>query len=224
MPMLKPRKRITKKQIKQDKLVTYTFKIVDYIQDHSRQFTFGVVAIIAVLLIGFIVAKGKKQKELNAAILLGKAQLVYESGDYAGAAHLFESVIRQYGGTENGGRATYFLANCYFFTGDVDQALKYYEKYVAKYHRLPSLTASAMAGAAACYEQKGEYAEAARRYEKAATEFRDFYAAPDYLLDAGRCYQAAADTANARKVYRKIVDLYPESKSLQQAKLSLAEL
>ena len=223
MPMLKPRKRVTKKQMKQDKLVTYTFKAFDYIQDHSKQFIFGVAALIIVLLIGFLVVNSKKKKELNAANMLGSAQIVYKMGDYQNAIPVFESVVRRYGSTKSGAHARFLLANSYFFAGDIDRALDHYKRYAEKYKELPSFTASAIAGVAACYEEKGEYIEAGRWYEKAATKFQDLYMAPEYLLSAGRCYESAGDTTTASRVYQNIVDLYPESKSTQEAKISLAQ-
>ena len=223
MPMLKPRKRVTKKQMKQDKLVTYTFKAFDYVQDHSRQLIFGVLGIIIVLLIGFLFVSSKKKREIQAANMLGTAEIVYHMGDYENSIPILESVVLQYGGTNSGAHATYLLANSYFFSGNFDKALENFEKYVNKYHKLPLMTASALAGIAACYEEKQDYLEAGRRYEKAATEFQDSYMAPEYLLSAGRCYESAGDREKAKNVYTRIVDLYPESKSIQQAKVSLVE-
>ena len=224
MPMMKPRKRITKKQMKQDKFVTQTFKVFEYVQEHSRTLFLGAIGIIAVLLIGFVIMNSKKQKEIKAEAQLGRAQIAYQAGDYTNAIRFFEPVLRLYKGTRSATQATYFLANCHFFLEDYDKALEYYENYATKSHRLPSLAAAAIAGAAACYEQKGEYAEAGRRYEKAASEYQDLYLSPSYLLSAGRCYKESGDTENARRVCQKIVDLYPESRPLQQAKLTLAEL
>ncbi|UCE19261.1 MAG: tetratricopeptide repeat protein [Gemmatimonadota bacterium] len=223
MPMLKPRKRITKKQMKQDKLVTYSFKVLNYVQDHSRQFIFGITGLIVVLLIGFLMVSSKKKKEISAANMLGSSEIVYQSGDYQNSIPLFESVIQRYDGTRSSAHATYLLANAYFFTGNFDKAHQYFERYVNKYHKLPTLTASAIAGVAACYEEKEDYIEAGRWYERAASEFQDFYMAPEYLLSAGRCYESAGDTEKAKRVYQRIVDQYPESNSIQQAKVSLIE-
>ena len=224
MPMMKPRRRITKKQMKQDKLVTSTFQVVEYVQEHVTPIVFGLIALVALIILVVIISWSSKAKEKSAGELLGRAQIVYQMGDYTTAVQLFEPILRQYGGTKSAGQATYFLANSYFFTKDFDKALEYYEKFVAKSHKFPFLAASAIAGVAACYEQKEAFSDAARWYEKAAKEYQDFYLAPDYLLSSGRCYEAAGDSENARRVYQNIVDLYPESPSLQQAKLTLAEL
>ena len=223
MPMMKPRKRITKKQMKEDKFVTSTFKVVEFVQEHSTQLIFGCIVVIVIILAGFFIANSKKQKNLEADAQLGRALLVYQSGDYAGAVNLFEPILRSYGGTQSASQATFLLANCHYFTGNYDKALEYYNKYTTMGHTLSSLKASAVQGAAACHEQKGDYAEAARIYEKAANEFSDYYQAPEYLLSAGRCYEASEQAEEAKRVYQKIIDVYPESQSIQQAKLTLAE-
>ena len=223
MPMMKPRKRITKKQMKEDKFVTSTFKAIEFIQNYSKHLVLGFIAIVVVVIAGLLISSSKRQKDQDAAAQLGMALLVYQTGDYAGAINLFEPVLRTYGGTRSASQATYFLGNCFYFTDDYGKALEYYTKYTTMGHTLPSLKVSAIAGIAACHEQQEEFTEAARYYERAEKECPEFYQAAEFLLSAGRCYEASDQKEDAKRVYQKIVDLYPESQSIQQAKLTLAE-
>jgi len=220
---LKPRKRITKKQIKEDKFVTNTFKVVEFVQEHMTQLILGVVAIVVIVAISILVTNSRKGKELEAAAQLGRAQLVYQTGDYEGAVHLLEPVLRQYGGSISASQATYYLANCHYFSDNYDKALEFYKKYLNMKHTLPSLKASAMAGVAACHEQKGEFSDAARQYEEAVKVFPEYYQAPEFLMSAGRCFESAGQTEEAKKAYQKVVDAYPESNSIQMAKIAVSE-
>lgn len=66
--MLKARKRLTKREIKEDKFVTAYFKTQDYIKQNSKPISYGFFAIVAVIVISLIFTSQQRQKESEAAL------------------------------------------------------------------------------------------------------------------------------------------------------------
>ena len=82
----------------------------------------------------------------------------------------------------------------------------------------------AEAGVAACEDQEGKYLEAAIQYRTLAETHPDVFLAPQFLIDAGRCYQAAERTSDARSMYEKVVSDYEDSRYVRDARAALTML
>jgi predicted negative regulator of RcsB-dependent stress response len=221
--MLKPKKRLTRRQIKEDKLVTYYFKVNDWVNRHAVQVVAGVVLVILVLLASSLWSQKQRRAEGEASVELAKARIAYDQGNYQAAIEVLEGLVNRYGSTRSGVTGLYYLANAYFNTGDYDAAQRYFKAYERK-GKDPMLKAAAKAGVAACLEQQGQYLEAARIYEETAQKYSDHFAAPQYLMDAGRNYTLAGSLEDARRVYQMVTERYPKSILVTEAEIRLAEL
>ena len=84
--------------------------------------------------------------------------------------------------------------------------------------------ASALAGEAAIYEIKEDYARAGDRYRAAALQFESDLTSPDYLIAAGRVYEKAAQYAAAGDAYQMILDRFPEATQVQEVDFHLARV
>jgi TolA-binding protein len=76
-----------------------------------------------------------------------------------------------------------------------------------------------MTGIGACLENLGRFEEAAEHYRQAAEKYSDLFSAPYALLDAGRNYLSAGKKDKARSVFEKIIEAYPKSGAVEEAKL-----
>ena len=219
--MLKPRKRITKQVLKEDKLVTYTFKLNAYIRKNSKKISY--ITLISIFLI-FVVSGmylSKKRLEGSAISEVGIAQLIYESGNITVAKSAFEDVLNKYNGTKGAGIATYYIGDCYYKLKEFDEAKNYFQKYLDDYEDNDILTSSAISGIAACLEEKREYKLAAEYYRRAAEKFPDSFTAPRNLIDMGRCYELADMKSEAEKAYKEIIEKYPSSIYVREASILL---
>ncbi len=135
--MIKQKKKITKKQLKEDKLRTFVEKSMSFYEDYKNKiFTYGAVIAIAVAVAYFYVNQKNVDNE-NAGIELSRTMNLYDQGAYLQAIEGqqgtniigFKKIVEEYGGTENGESAKLFLANSYSFLGNYEEALKYYEDY-----------------------------------------------------------------------------------------------
>ncbi|MBN1155297.1 tetratricopeptide repeat protein [candidate division KSB1 bacterium] len=222
--MLKPTKRLTKKQIKEDKLVTTYFKVMDYIEQNQKIVIIGTVSIIVVALAIILFMRSKRNAELSASLELTKARVEIQQNNLESATDILTSLVDNYKGTENAGRGVFYLGNINYSQGDLEAAMKYYKDYIDDYKDNDILASSAYAGLAACYEQKGEYLEAAKIYEKAAREFPKNFQAPEQLMAAARCYRLANVKNKAHEIYQKVIDDYPNSNFKKDAEVYVSML
>jgi TolA-binding protein len=222
--MLKPKKKLTRREMKQDKLVTAWFKVYDYLERHTREIFYVIVGITVVAAAIFFLQRSKAQAEQDASAEFARAKSGYAKQSYAAAIDILKNVVSNYSGTKSAGLATIYLANAYMQTKDYANAETYYQKYLDDDDSDPILSMAAAAGLAATHEERGNYAQAAKFYEDAANEHDNSYKAPQLLMNAGRCFKLAGEPAGARRVLQKLIDKYQKSDLVDEAKLLLAEV
>ena len=221
--MLTPKKHLTKREIKEDKLVTAWFKFSDFLSQHSREILLGLGGVVVVGALIFLFNWMKNDEERQASEQFAKARGEYNNANFTGAIPALEKVVNDFGGTKTGSLATVYLANAYMQTKDYVNAEKYYKKYLDDGDDDPILAISAASGGAATYEERGDKAKAAKLYEDAASDYSGSYRAPQLLLNAARCYKQAGQAEGARRTLQKLIDKYPKSTLLEEAKQLLAE-
>ncbi len=221
---MSPPKRISKKQIKEDKLVTTVFKASEYVQKNPTRFVIGGVAVAVIFIAVVLMIWSADRKENEAIALLARAHLAFDSGQMDDAIGNLKNLAETYSGTESGAQATFILANYNFQEKNYAEAQSYYNKVIAGYDKDKMVLSSAVAGAAACKEIDGDRLEAGRLYLEAARVFPDELWAPHYLLRAGVNFVAAGDTASAKIAYSEIESSYGGSLQANKARRSLAEI
>jgi TolA-binding protein len=221
--MLAPKKKLSKREMKEDKLVTTWFKVNDWLAQHTRELIIGVGAVVVLaggfLFFNWMVARD----EQNAAEKFAQARAEYNKQNYTGAIPVLEKLVSEYDGTPSAGLAMIYLANAYLQTKDYVNAEKYYQRYLDDGAGDPILAVSAAFGVAATYEERNESAKAAKLYEDAANEYADSYRAPELLIRAARCYKQAGQAEGAHRALQTLIDKYPKSNLVEEAKLLMAE-
>ncbi|UCC79517.1 MAG: tetratricopeptide repeat protein [Candidatus Zixiibacteriota bacterium] len=221
---MSPAKRITKKQMKEDKLVSSVFKTSEYIQKNPKPFFLGGAAVAVIFIAVVLVLWNIDKKNTQSAGYLVRAQISYDRGMTDDAVIDLQTVVDSYSNTSAAASACLILANIYFENGNYEEARKYFAIMIEKYPEDKMKLASAAAGAAACYEQKGDRLEAGRYYKMAADFYPDKMWAPQNLLNAGRNYMAAGDLESAKTAFNKITSDYKDSRELNTAKRFLSEI
>jgi TolA-binding protein len=214
--MLKPKKKISKKEIKEDRLVTSYFEATTWYQA-NKKIVNGVLTGLVVLAIVIVAYMNNvSSNNLKATTELGKVLPYYDQGKYdlAISGNLqdnirgLQSIVDEYGSTKAGELAGFYLANSYFTQGDYDKALKYYVSVDVKDDLI---TASALAGAGACYEAKGDNAKAASLYEKAAFRSTKDVNVPENMFHAAQNYMHSGNKEKAIELFKKVKKDYPTS-------------
>ena len=222
--MLKPRKKITKKQIKEDPLVTTYFKTIDYLKEHSQKFTTGLVVVLAIIVLIIFLVRSKRTAELAASAELAKVSVELSQNKTQEAIDILLNMIDNYSGTNSAAIGVYLLGKAYYEKGDFDKSLLQFEKYLDDYGDDKILASAAYSGIAASYEQLGNYLEAAKNFWQGAKTYPEHFNAPRQLFDAGRCFMLADQKARAKECYQMIVDKYSENSLKNDTELYLAKL
>jgi tetratricopeptide (TPR) repeat protein len=214
--MLKPKKKITKKEIKEDKLVTTYFEATTWYET-NKKIVNGVlvgVVILAIVVVAYMNNVNSNNQKANTEF--GKVMSYYDQGKFDVAIggnpqeniRGLQSIVDDYGSTKAGELAKFYLANAYFAQNDCDKALKYFLDVSVKDDMI---TASAIAGAGACYEAKNDYEKAASAYDKAAFKSTKDVNAAENMFHAARNYLAAGKKEKAAELFKKVKKEFPTS-------------
>jgi TolA-binding protein len=221
--MLTPKKKLTRREMKEDKLVTAWFKLYNYLEQHTREVLYAMAGIVIVIAAIFFYQRSKVEAEQDASVELARAKSEYTKQNYAAAIDILKNLVSNYSGTQSAGVATIYLANAYLHTQDYASAENYYRRYLDDEDNDPILSVTAAAGLAATHEERGNYAQAAKLYEEFARQYDDSYRAPQLLMSAGRCFRLAGQPEGVRRALQKLIDKYPKSGLVEEAKLMMAE-
>ena len=216
--MLTKKKKLSKKEIKQDKLVSLYYKAYGYFNDNkSAMLLYGAVLVVVAVAAYFYINHRAENNQL-AGIELGSVMDLYDQGNYLEAIEGkpdqnitgLKDIVEQYGGTENGEVAKIYLANSYNRLQKFDEAYKYYKDYDGSNE---TFKATALAGQAGYLSMKKEYSKAADLYYDAARVSKTNVENPSYLVQAGINYINAGNNNKAKEVLEKVkkdYEHYPE--------------
>jgi TolA-binding protein len=221
--MLTPKKKLTRHHVKEDKLVTMYFKVNEYLNQHTREITYAALGAVAVVLLSWYMISSKRTAENDASVELAKAKIEFARRDYTKTVDILKKLQEIYDGTKSAGMGTMYLAQSDLRLQDYPNAEAAFKSYLDDYDDDRLLSGSAAAGVAATYDERKEYAKAAELYEKAASDFSDSMYAPTWLMDAARCYALAGNKPGAQQALKKIIENYPKTSILDDAKSYLAE-
>lgn len=222
--MLRPRKHLSKKELKEDKLVTFYAKATAWLENYKTYLIAGLAAVIVLALGVFFYFQSSQSSEKSASVELAKATRAYESGNLQSAIPMLSNLVKSHGRTTSGKIARFYLANAFFQSKDYDNATINYQKFIDSFSGDEHFQAAAHGGLAASLEEKKQYAEAAAAYSKAAEKYADTVHAPLFLFKAGRCYQQAGKPEQSKILFQRIVDEFPKSAEKDEAVLQLAML
>jgi TolA-binding protein len=209
--MLQPRKKLSRREIKEDPLVTFYGNVQRWFQSHGRIVNIIAISVVAIAVVSILMARSKRQAEISAEEQLGVTEQYYHFGQYERAIDDLKRIVDTFSGTRAAGKAVFFLANAYFDTQDYANAEKNYRLYVDDYGQIDMFTSSSLAGIAACLENRQDEANAAQFYEKAAKDFPDHFSAPFQLKNAARCYLQVGQIEKARELHRQIRNNYKDT-------------
>ena len=219
--MLTKRKSITKKEIKEDKLVETYYKAYGFFEENKSKIALyaGVLVLVVVAVYFYIQHKNSNNEE--AGLQLSRVMALYDAGSYLEAIEGragtkvtgLKKIVAEYGSTENGEVAKIYLANAYSFLGKQDEALKYYQDYSGNNDLFK---ATSIAGEAGYYAFKNEFEKAADKYVEASKVSDGNVLNPDYMLSAAKNYMKAEKNDKAKELLEDIRDNYNTSSAFRE--------
>jgi tetratricopeptide (TPR) repeat protein len=218
------KKRIRKHDLKEDQFVTTTLRFTTWVREHQNTVLAGAAIIVVIVILAAVISTSRSRAQQTAARLLGEVEILYGQGRFEQVIEQAQMLLDQYGGRQEAGRAIFYMAESNMRLERYEEAIVAYEIYIKEYHRDKTLTAASHTGIAACYEYLEDFSQAGQWYYQTTQKMPDYYGTQEALMNAGRCYTKAGQIDMAKESYQTLIDNYPESRFLSQAKMELAAL
>ena len=196
---------------------------VEWVRQNRRMATAAGAAVVIVVGGAWFVVSAKARKEGFAARALRDAQAAVGAGNLPLATNDLSRLVASYRGTPAADEAAILLGQLRLTTGEADSAIRELTSFAESGPR-PRFQAAAYNLLGAALEQRGRLAEAGDAYQKAALTWPYDFLQAQALLEAGRAFRAAGDTARAAAAYEQILRDYSEGPSALEAKLRLGEV
>ena len=227
--MLTKKKKLSRKEIKQDKFVETYYKIYGFIQENRQRVTLYGIITVLVILVAIFYVKHRSQQNEAAGVELSRVMDLFDAGNYQEAINGqpgtpnigLKKIVDEYGSTPNGETAKIFLADSYSLLGKTEDAYKYYKDYDGDIKLYQS---TALAGQAGYFASKNNYTEAADLYEKAAHVSDTNVLNSEYLLKAGINYMKEGKNKEAKKAFQTVQNDYKTSTSAKEVQQYLVQL
>lgn len=124
--MLKPRKRLVKAKLKEDKLLIFTARVRNLASRYQRQLLYGLAAVVVILVVGIAMSLSKTAAERNAAFEMLLARDAYAMGDLDKTLVHTKTVLEDYTGTRAAAEALMLEARVSEQGGDYEKAIELY--------------------------------------------------------------------------------------------------
>jgi len=217
--------KLTKRQIKEDPLVTAAFRGKEFWDEHGRTILIVAGALVLVLVLGGLVLRAREQSEQRASGDLFRAEISVLQGDYPTAVQVLKELVDNSPGTTAARRGMLLLGDSQAAMGNSGEAASWYRRALDRAGSDAALRRAARLGLAASLEDARRYAEAAPYYADLAKDAPSDNDRGRALLSEARCLLAAGQTAKGAEVLRAIIALPDAELPLTNAaKVRLGEL
>ena len=199
------RKRVKKRRLKEDQLVTFTVKASQIIQQYLTQVVAGVVVLVVAVAAIMVTAHVRKNAARDSERDFALAMSQYNMRDLPTAATSFAQIVDKYGSHNAGELSRYFLGKTLLAQGKYEEALDAFEEYISKTGGSGSFAAAAGMGKASCMEGLHNYFGAADVLERLSrTLDPEDPRYLDVLYGAARNFERAGSKDKALDLYRVV--------------------
>jgi tetratricopeptide (TPR) repeat protein len=214
--MLRPSKKITRKELKEDKLVSTYSSMTAFYEQNKRTINIAVLVVAMAIVAVVVYVRNREDASEKAHAALGAISSYIDNGQYQTAIDGVPSrniqglraIVENFGNSPGGELARFQLASSLLALGKYDEALQHYKDFSP-----PSalLDAGRRAGLGTCYEALKEYEDAASEFEKAAAVDATDPRVPEFLHNAARNYAAAGEKEQAVELWKRLKKTHPAS-------------
>ncbi len=205
------RKRISKKELKEDAFVSGAFEASHYVQEHLGKIIGGIIGVLVLVGLSWMYVNFRAEARADAAVAMFKAEGLYLNRQYALAAADFENIADDYSGTDQGRKAVYFAADSYYNSGDYDRAMELFNRFSDDSDSDEPLMVNVLIGIGACHEQFEEYSQAIDYYSRALESAQFDFQKIEALSCLSRAYRLTGQDEEAIVTLSRIIDNYPDN-------------
>jgi tetratricopeptide (TPR) repeat protein len=204
--MLKPQKRITKKEIRRDPLMEFLYNLRHWWLVHKKKvYRYGSIALVVIVLLS-IVFRWRSAQDAKAASLVGIAFVEFGHGNYQTVIAQLAPAVDEYSGLKSFGNGLFILARSELYIGDSTAAEEHFQLYLDDYAKDPLLSAGAQAGLGIIAEGRGEYLTAAELFKKAGRSAPSEGLQHRYTIYSARNFLSAGNPQETLNLLTPILD------------------
>lgn len=222
--MLKPKRKITRKEIKKDPLLEKISQAETIIRKKPKQISYITIGLVVIIVLSFIIIRSKKMANREAAGELGIAELSIQIGDYDDAILRLEKLVDKYTGTKSAGMAEMLLAQIYLSKLDYENAEECFQKYINDFAHEDMALASVYNGLGICSEHNGNHKKAAEHFEKGAELAPFKFQQHECLINAVRNLIEVRNLERAEILLKEVLNNEPDYKYKNVAEMLSAEI
>jgi len=224
-------RRISRKELKQDEFVDAAVDAKHWLEQHWKPVVAVAAGALAVTLIVLAVVWNQQRTRAEAAGLLARGHQRFDAGVAAGdggtasfeeALVLFDEAANKGGRSEIGHAARFFHASSLQQLGRLDEARSELELLVSDADLSGTLRDSSRALLATVCDAAGDLDAAIGVWSELADDEDTLYPSDQALFQLGWTYERNGDGESARLAWQRLVDEYPESPLVADAR-SLVE-
>ena len=128
--MLKPQRKIIRKEIKRDPFLETIDKIEYNFEQNRKTYLYIAMGLIAVIISANFLLNKQSQKDIDSNSALGIALVAFDNEDYENAKFQFETILSYFSGTNSSNIANYYLGKISFENNDLTKAESYLNEYL----------------------------------------------------------------------------------------------
>jgi tetratricopeptide (TPR) repeat protein len=196
--------KITKRQMKEDPLVTAAFRATEVWEQFGRRILMIAGALVLVGLLVFFVARTRAQAEQRAMGDLFRATVALNQGDAASASPMLRELVDNSPGTKAAREAMRLLGDATLAQKNAAEAATWYQKYVDKSGGDKGAQKAGYLGLGAALEDGGRFRQAADAYAKAANLSTTDNEKGLAMLYQARGLARAGQNQQAIEIYTKV--------------------
>lgn len=223
-------RRITRKQLKEDEFVSTVDQLIRRFRDYWKPAAAVLGAVLFGVFLWWVAGEWSGSRTEKASAQLQEAVDLYlttmttdPSGDFIDAEEAFAEVVKEYGRTPQGDVARLYQARIELSRGETDSARSILVK-LRDSHKDDTLGRLAAFDLIRLRSASGQGAEVAKELEAMVVGRNDQLPRDVALFELGEVFLEEQKADQAREYYQKLVDEFPESPYLAQARQRLAEL
>ncbi len=204
--MLKPRRKIIKKELKKDPYIEFLAKAKNNVDENKTLYMRWALGTVAVI-VAVILASNNLQKSKDAAAdSLGKALITLATGDIDNATLQFEFVADEYDNNESGTLAKYYLARAYFNDKDYLAASSYLNEIADASFKLAQFPVSIYKMLAFISLENRDHAAAMDHYEEALDKAEIVHQKQNIALDLADVLITIGDFGRSLDLVQTVLD------------------
>lgn len=190
-------------------------KTEKYIEENKKSLGI-IVGAVLVLVIGYLAyikfivepAEDKARGQMFMAEVYFEQDSLKKAMDGDGNYPGFKQIIEDYGSTKSGNLARYYMGMIYLKTGKFQESIDMLNTYDGEDEITPTLTIGAIGDA---YLELGKKEDAVKQYMKAASENKNNFTSPIYLMKAGKTFELMGKYSDALQAYEQVKRDYPNT-------------